>query len=239
MKRLVPIWKKFYSHLTRYSRFYVIAFLVLAIVLAILLPLTYSWNRLEQYALSQLVCSILTLLVILYALVPALKQLRIAEAKPRLSLAFDESGSTETTLEVIKGQDKRHPLRLWMSNCGDAVAKEFQVELSMSEVLVPHFMPLFPDEVKLYRDRRSGDKAMVTIGFFDLVTPCFVNRPINVMTLSLLSEADSYDLCPREYRIGYRIYGTWGREQGGELRVRLKKTGGTLQQPAEPQPTSS
>jgi hypothetical protein len=223
-KWLFPIWNKSSDHLRRHFRFYVVAVLLLLVVLGIFVPFTYrGWNRLEAIGLSQLFCSILTLLVISYQLVPALKQLRISEARPKLTLAFDESGRTEKALEVIKGKGKTHHLELWMTNNGDAVAREFQVDLDVNGVFGSGFNPLYVDETKVYDPRQLADTGIRTISFSMTSFPCFVSRPVRVTMLLLQTNADSYDLSPQEFIMPYRIYGTWGQEQGGELRVQLKK----------------
>lgn len=226
-KCLVSIWGKTSNHLTRYVRYYVIALLLLAVLLSIIMPLT---NRrlepLEQIGISQLVCSILTLVVIFYTLYFILRQLRIAEARPKLSLAFYETGETEATISVVRGTGQAHELELWMSNCGDAVAKEFQVDLNSKRLFGLNFCAPLPKGTLLY-DSSEAATGIRTISFSNLSLPCFVNRPLRVAKLILYTTADSHDLYPQDFTITCRIYGTWGREQGGVLKVRLNKNPST------------
>ncbi len=224
MKKLVSLWKESSRRLARYYAYCGVALVLVIVMLAVFLPLFYGGtDRLERIGISQLLCITLTLLVILFGLIPVLRQLKISEARPGLSLGFDESGSTETTIEVTEGKATAHQLHLWMSNNGNAVAKEFQLDLDVNQTLGAYLIPLRREESKVYDPRQSVNAGMSTISFSTISVPCFVGRPLPVAALSLRTKEDSHNLYPQGIRILYRISGTWGPEQSRELRVRLNK----------------
>lgn len=224
--KLVSIWKKFGNHLKTYSAHYVVAFLLLCVLLGIVVPRSdKSIGLLEQLAWSQLICSVDTLFVILFTLYLIMKQLRISEAKPKLSLAFDGLGATETTFEVTKGKPRKHRLLLWMSNRGNAVAKEFQVQLDVPKMFKSGLgggMSLGSEYTPF--NIESPNKDIRILSFHNLKTPCFVDSPLEVQTLELEVYLDSYEKYGEEYTIDYRIYGSWGSYQSGKLKIKIKKT---------------
>jgi len=229
-RKLVSICKKLGNWYTRHYAYLNVALLVVALVLAIVLPLTrLNLDLLVRIGLAQLFCGIVTMLFIIVTLYVVFRQLRISEAKPRLSLAFDELGTTETTLEVMKGKPWKRTLSLWMLNHGNAVAKEFQVRLDVPII----FKSVLDNDLSVGSiftsyDIASPNKDIRILSFHNLKTPCFVDSPLKVLhDFKLEASPHSYKKYGEEYTIDYRIYGSWGGYQSGKLKIRVKKTEST------------
>jgi len=205
-------------YLKTWYPYLIVALVLVGSGLGIYLPFRYHLELAEKIVIGQLVIGTLSLLVILFGLYPVLRQLRISEAKPKLSLAFDELGKTDTTLDVIQGRGKTHRIVLWILNNGNAVAEKYQVDLEVDRSLGAAFMGIWA-ETKIYNPQQSTEDGRQTLSF-SLIYPCFVRRPITAISLFLSTN----DKSPQEFRMPYRVFGTWSPEERGELRVRLQKT---------------
>jgi hypothetical protein len=141
-------------------------------------------------------------------------------AKPQLKVTFSEDGKTEATFNVAKDKPNNKSLGLWVANTGNAVAKTFQIDIMVPEILTPQNI----NTIKVSKLSPAGDTRTYSVYNYG-ETVLFVNKPVMVPDLYLPLEVNpaNYDKLKEIETVKYRIYGDWADTQEGELKVNINK----------------
>ncbi len=202
---------------------------IIAIVLAIIIPLTTGNDLATSFATAQLALNAAAFIVILVALCYTIAQARKSMAKPRLEVFFSDSGNSKTSIDIPRDRTAEHHLKLSVINRGNAVTKLFQIDFKVASIFDPRLEPTVGLVLKIaYAGKCSNPQQNTdntsTISYFsDEQVYCFINAPAPIYMLKLITHPSNYDSYPNEFTITYRVFGDWAETQEGTLKVNCNK----------------
>lgn len=187
----------------------------------------------DRLVVMQITLSSVAFVGVFIALMIAFAQFRKSMAKPKLRVIFSESGKSEISIDILKGKEVKHELKLSVINKGNAITKLFQINFIVPAILRPRFdawSALFlgiPSPPLNPLPNMSESKKLISFCSYDKVY-CFINEPARINTLLLETLPEEYNNYPDKFIITYSIYGDWAETQKGELTVRIQKETGGL-----------
>ena len=213
---------------------FVIALFVILTAVGILLYQYFcgSWSTLqadERTGIAQIYLGSITLVAIVFTLLYATVQFRRTVASPQLKVVVDQGGSTRTNISIPKllpntAKDYTLPFNLYIYNDGNLVADLYNVEFKLPSIFKPMLQTADTNLYGVQTITGSTEDGLSIIHFYSRRADeyvCYVHKFVNIGIIFLKITPDIIDKLPYNFKIGYRIFGSWAAKQDGSIDVSL------------------
>jgi len=214
-------------------RVFTIAIVVIAAAVGLLLYLYFygSWATLqvnERNGIAQIYLGSITLVALVFTLLYATFQFRKAIAKSQLQIVVDQDRKTKTSISTTKRADgglaDEASLNLYVYNDGNLVAELYSIEFKIPSIFDPELQTADTDLYGVERLRGIPNGELSTINFYSRRADeyvSYVHKLIHIGRITMNVTPDTKDKLPKEFKISYRIFGSWADRQEGSLDVSL------------------
>ena len=190
------------------------------------------WSSLElaeKSIIAQIYFSTVILIAVIFTLLYATVQFRKIVASPQLEVVVDQDGNHKRHISISKvllntTQDNKQMLNLYIHNEGDLVADLYNVEFKLPSILKPELQTAMTDLYGVQTIVGDTEDKLSTIHFYSRRADeyvCYVHKFVNIGTMSVKIPPDIINKLPYNFKISYRIFGSWAGKQDGSIDVTL------------------
>ena len=136
----------------------------------------------------------------------------------------DQGGSTRTNISIPKLLPNTAPFNLYIYNDGNLVADLYNVEFKLPSIIKPRLQTADTNLYGVQTITGDTEDGLSIIHFYSRRADeyvCYVHKFVNIGIIFLEITPDIIDKLPYNFKIGYRIFGSWAAKQDGSIDVSL------------------